>query len=37
MAVFRTQDKPDAYGHPVRDRAASSYIATFEPPPRSGN
>jgi hypothetical protein len=31
MAVFFTQDKLDADGHPVRDRATSSYIATFEP------
>ena len=31
MAVFFTQDKLDADGYPVRDRASSSYIATFEP------
>jgi len=31
MAVFFTQDKLDAAGYPVRDRASSSYIATFEP------
>jgi hypothetical protein len=31
MAVFFTQDKLDADGWPVRDRATSSYIATFEP------
>jgi hypothetical protein len=31
MAVFFTQDKVDAKGYPVRDRASSSYIATFEP------
>jgi hypothetical protein len=31
MAVFFTQDKLDAKGYPVRDRASSSYIATFEP------
>lgn len=31
MAVFFTQDKLDARGYPVRDRASSSYIATFEP------
>ena len=31
MAVFFTQDKLDAGGYPVRDRASSSYIATFEP------
>jgi hypothetical protein len=31
MAVFFTQDKLDADGYPVRDRATSSYIATFEP------
>jgi hypothetical protein len=31
MAVFFTQDKVDGDGYPVRDRASSSYIATFEP------
>jgi hypothetical protein len=31
MAVFFTQDKLDEDGYPVRDRASSSYIATFEP------
>jgi hypothetical protein len=31
MAVFFTQDKVDEDGYPVRDRASSSYIATFEP------
>ena len=31
MAVFFTQHKLDAKGCPVRDRASSSYIATFEP------
>jgi len=31
MAVFFTQDKLDENGYPVRDRASSSYIATFEP------
>jgi hypothetical protein len=31
LAVFFTQDKPDENGYPVRDRASSSYIATFEP------
>jgi len=31
MAVFFTQDKVDDDGYPVRDRASSSYIATFEP------
>ena len=31
MAVFFTQDKLDDDGYPVRDRASSSYIATFEP------
>jgi hypothetical protein len=30
LAVFFTQDKLDAKGYPVRDRASSSYIATFE-------
>jgi hypothetical protein len=31
MAVFFTQDRLDDEGYPVRDRASSSYIATFEP------
>jgi len=31
MAAFFTQDKVDDEGYPVRDRASSSYIATFEP------
>jgi hypothetical protein len=31
MAVFFTQHRLDAKGCPVRDRASSSYIATFEP------
>jgi hypothetical protein len=31
MAVFFTQDRLDDDGYPVRDRASSSYIATFEP------
>ena len=31
LAVFFTQDELDAKGYPVRDRASSSYIATFEP------
>ncbi|MEP7024273.1 MAG: hypothetical protein ABJB47_10835 [Actinomycetota bacterium] len=31
LAVFFTQDKLDENGCPVRDRASSSYIATFEP------
>jgi hypothetical protein len=31
MAVFFTQDKLGKDGYPVRDRASSSYIATFEP------
>jgi hypothetical protein len=31
MAVFFTQDKVNNEGYPVRDRASSSYIATFEP------
>jgi hypothetical protein len=31
MAVFFTQDTLDQDGWPVRDRASSSYIATFEP------
>jgi hypothetical protein len=31
LGVFFTQDKLDADGYPVRDRASSSIIATFEP------
>jgi hypothetical protein len=31
LAVFFTQDTLDDEGYPVRDRASSSYIATFEP------
>jgi hypothetical protein len=31
LAVFFTQDEVNADGYPVRDRASSSYIATFEP------
>ena len=31
LAVFFTQDKLDTDGHPVRDRASTSVIATFEP------
>jgi len=31
MAVFFTQDTVSGDGRPVRDRASSSYIATFEP------
>ena len=31
MAVFFTQDKVNDEGYPVRDRASSSYLATFEP------
>jgi hypothetical protein len=31
MAVFFTQDRLGDEGYPVRDRASSSYIATFEP------
>ena len=31
IAVFFTQDKLNDDGYPVRDRASSSYIATFEP------
>ena len=31
LAVFFAQDKVDDDGYPVRDRASSSYIATFEP------
>ena len=31
LAVFFTQDTLDNQGHPVRDRASASVIATFEP------
>jgi hypothetical protein len=31
LAVFFTQDKLDKHGYPVRDRASTSVIATFEP------
>jgi hypothetical protein len=31
LAVFFTQDRLDAGGYPVRDRASTSIIATFEP------
>jgi hypothetical protein len=31
LAVFFTQDKLDADGYPIRDRASTSVIATFEP------
>jgi hypothetical protein len=31
MGVFFTQDTVDDKGYPVRDRASSSYIATFQP------
>jgi hypothetical protein len=31
LGVFFTQDDVDEDGYPVRDRASSSYIATFEP------
>ena len=31
LAVFFTQDKLDQDGYPVRDRASTSVIATFEP------
>ena len=31
LAVFFTQDKLDKDGYPVRDRASTSVIATFEP------
>jgi hypothetical protein len=37
MAVFFTQDKVNDEGYPVRDRASSSYIATFEPASTFGN
>ena len=31
LGVFFTQDNLDGRGYPVRDRASSSYIASFEP------
>jgi hypothetical protein len=31
LGVFFTQDRVDEKGYPVRDRASSSYVATFEP------
>jgi hypothetical protein len=37
LAVFFTQDKLNDDGYPVRDRASSSYIATFEPAATFGN
>ena len=37
LAVFFTQDKPDADGYPVRDRESTSIIATFEPAATFGN
>ena len=37
LAVFFTQDKLDADGYPVRDRASASIIATFEPAATFGN
>jgi len=37
LAVFFTQDKLDAGGCPVRDRASTSVIATFEPAATFGN
>jgi len=37
LAVFFTQDKLDAGGCPVRDRASASVIATFEPAATFGN
>jgi hypothetical protein len=37
LAVFFTQDKLDADGYPVRDRASASVIATFEPAATFGN
>ena len=33
LGVFFTQDKLDKDGYPVRDRASTSVIATFEPAP----
>jgi hypothetical protein len=37
LAVFFTQDKPGKDGYPVRDRASTSVIATFEPAATFGN
>jgi len=37
LAVFFTQDKVDDDGYPVRDRASTSVIATFEPAAAFGN
>jgi hypothetical protein len=37
LAVFFSQDKLDADGYPVRDRASASVIATFEPAATFGN
>ena len=37
LAVFFTQDKLDDDGYPVRDRASTSVIATFEPAAAFGN
>ena len=37
LAVFFTQDKLDAEGYPVRDRASTSVIATFEAAATFGN
>jgi hypothetical protein len=37
LAVFFTQDKLDKDGYPVRDRASTSVIATFEPAATFGN
>ena len=36
MAVFFTQDKLDADGYPVRDRALPATSQPSSPPPRSG-
>jgi hypothetical protein len=37
LAVLFTQDKTDKDGYPVRDRASTSVIATFEPAATFGN
>ena len=37
LAVFFTQDRLDKDGYPVRDRASTSVIATFEPAAAFGN
>jgi hypothetical protein len=37
LAVFFTQDRLDKDGNPVRDRASTSVIATFEPAATFGN